>query len=47
MNQEVFDKEITELKVIIDNMIVLLEKGEGNKRYGWTMKREKIKWKIL
>ena len=47
MTQEVFDREITELKAIMDAIIVLLEKCEEDQRYGWTMKRKKIKWKLL
>ena len=47
MSQEVLDKDITELKASIDAIIMLLEDCERGKRYGWTMKRKKIKWKLL
>ena len=46
-SQEVFDREITELKAIIDAIIMLLEKCEKSQNYSWTMKRKKIKWKLL
>ena len=47
MSQEVFDREIAELKEIVDAIIVMLEKSMKDQSYGWTMRRKKIKWKLL
>ena len=47
MSQEVIDKDIAELKASIDAIIMLLKDFERGQRYGWTMKRKKIKWKLL
>ena len=47
MSQEALDKDIAELKASIDAIIMLLEDCERGQRYGWTMKRKKIKWKLL
>ena len=43
MSQEVLDKDIAEFKASIDAIIMLLEDYERGQRYGWTMKRKKIK----
>ena len=43
MSQEVFDREIAELKASVDAIIVLLEKSMKDQSYGWTMRRKKIK----
>ena len=47
MSQEVFDREIAELKASVDAIIVFLEKSMKDQIYGWTMRRKKIKWKLL
>ena len=47
MSQEVFDREISELKVSVDAIIVLLEKSMKDQSYGWTIRRKNIKWKVL
>ena len=47
MSQEVLEKGIVELKTSSDAIIMLLEDYERGQRYGWTMKRKKIEWKLL
>ena len=47
MSQEVFDREIAELKASVNAIIVLLEKSMKDQSYGWTMRKKKIKWKLL
>ena len=47
MSQDVLDKNISKLKASIDTIIMLLEDCERGQRYGCTMKRKKIKWKLL
>jgi hypothetical protein len=47
MSQEVLDKEMAVLKASVDAIIMLLEDCERGQRYGWTMKKKKIKWKML
>ena len=41
------DREIAELKSSVDAIIVLLEKSMKDQSNGWTMRRKKIKWKLL
>lgn len=47
MSQEVFDREVAELKESVNAIIVLLEKSMKDQNYGWNMRRNKINWKLL
>jgi hypothetical protein len=47
ISQEDFDREMVELKEKLSMIENLLDECEKDQWYGWTMKKKKVKWKLL
>jgi len=47
MNQEEFDREFVESKKRLDTIMKLLQEGEEDQRYGWVLRKRKVKWHML
>jgi hypothetical protein len=47
MSQEELDQEIVEMKASINALMMLLEECEKDQWYGWTLRRKKVRWKLL
>jgi hypothetical protein len=47
MNQEEFDREFVELKERLNTIMKLLQEGEEDQRYGWVLRKRKVKWHML
>lgn len=44
MSDEEFDREFNEIKVQLNVLMELLQKGEEDHRYGWVLQKRRIKW---
>jgi hypothetical protein len=44
ISDEEFDREMSEFKVHLNVLMELLQKYEEDQRYGWTMKKKKVRW---
>jgi hypothetical protein len=47
MIQEYLDIEMVELKEGLGVVMMFLEACEKDQCYGWTMKKKKVRWKLL
>jgi hypothetical protein len=47
MSDDKFEKEMVELRVHLNVLMEFLQKYEEDQRYGWTMKKKKVRWHSL
>ena len=47
MSDEEYEREMDKLKAHLSILEEVLQKYEEDQRYGWTMKKNKVKWHSL
>jgi hypothetical protein len=47
MSDEEFDKKMVELKAHLNYVEHIIQESEENHRYGWTLRKKRVKWHML
>ena len=47
MSDEEFDREIVEMKIHLSVLMELLHENEEDQRYGWILRKRRVKWPML